>query len=104
MVVDSLLEALNSLNLFCIGYSDDVVIVVKNKFINIIFSIMTEGLGFIERLCNTESLSVNPQNRKSVNPQKTTMVVFTNKKTLIAENISFFMGTLSILGCFLTLR
>ena len=43
MNVDSLLEDLKSLNLFCIGYASVVVTVVRSKFINIVSSIMTEG-------------------------------------------------------------
>ena len=85
LVVDSLLENLNFLN-FCIGYANDVV-VVRNKFINTISSIMTEGLKCVERWCNTEGLSVNPQ--------KTTMVAFTNKRTPVVENIRFFNGALA---------
>ena len=82
LVVNSLLEDLKSLNSFCIGYAYDVVIIVRGRFINTISNIVTEGLRCVERGCNKEGLSVNPQ--------KTTMVAFTNKRTLIVENISFF--------------
>ena len=80
LVVNSLLEDLKSLNSFCIGYADDVVIIVRGRFINTISNIVTEGLRCVERGCNKEGLSVNPQ--------KTTMVAFTNKKTVV-ENIMF---------------
>ena len=40
---------------------------------------MTEGLRGIEKWCNTEGVSVNPQT--------TTMVACTNKKTYLIENI-----------------
>ena len=42
---------------------------------------MTEGLRCVKMWCNMESLSVNPQ--------KIRMVAFTNKKTLVVENIRF---------------
>ena len=41
----------------------------------------------MEKWCNTEGLSVNPQ--------KTTMIAFTNKKTLVVDNIRFFNRILS---------
>ena len=48
LAVDSLLETLKPLNLFCIDYANDVVIALRGMFINIISSIMTEGLGCVE--------------------------------------------------------
>ena len=42
LVDDLLLGNLKSFNLFCIGYVDDDIIVVKVKFKNTIFSIRTD--------------------------------------------------------------
>ena len=44
LVVDLILWDLKCLNLFCIRHADDFVIVVRRKFTNTFFSIMTEGL------------------------------------------------------------
>ena len=43
-VVNSLLENLKSLNLFCIGYGDNVVIVVRSKFISTISNIIRDSV------------------------------------------------------------
>ena len=62
LVVDSLLENRKSLNLFCIGYADDDVIMVRVKVIKNICNIITEGLMCAERWCNTEvSLLIHRQ-------------------------------------------
>ena len=64
LVIALLLEALKSLNLFCIGYADDVI-VVRGKFINTASSIMTKGLRCVERWCFIEGLSVNPRDSRT---------------------------------------
>ena len=62
---------------------------------------MIEGVRCVEMCCNIEVFSVNPQ--------KTTITAFTNKKTLV-NNIRFFNRVLSCsenvkyLGVFLTPR
>ena len=49
LAVDSLLKDLKSLNLLCIGYADDVLIMAIGKFIDTISSIITERLRCVER-------------------------------------------------------
>ena len=78
---------MKSLNLFCIWYADDVVIVVRGTFINTVCNIMNKGLSYAEKWHNIKGLSVNPQ--------KTTTIAITNMKTLVVDNIRFFNRMLS---------
>ena len=66
---------------------NDVVTAPKGKLINIIFSIITDELNCVEKWCNTEGLTVNPQ--------KITMILFAKKKTLIVKNRRFFNRVLT---------
>ena len=84
-----LFETFKFLTFFCILYAEDVIIVVRNKFIKTISSIMTDEFKCVDRWCNTEGLSVNSQ--------ETTMIAFTNNRTLVVENIRFFRR---VLDCF----
>ena len=82
LVVNSLLEALNSLSLFRIEHAYEDIIIVRGEFINSSSSFMTDRFNYAEVWCNTKSLSVSPE--------KNIIVAFTNKKILIVENIRFF--------------
>ena len=56
MVLGLLLEDLKSLNLFCIGYADNVVNVIRSKFINTISSIMTGRLRCVQKTLIAENI------------------------------------------------
>ena len=74
MVLDSLLNRLNSDNFSIVAYADNLVILQTGRFENILCERMQVALRSIEKWCEDHSLSVNPK--------KTEMVLFTRKRKL----------------------
>lgn len=74
LVVNSLLEELNSGPTYTVGYADDLVILVNGKFPGTVSGIMNEALRKVERWCQNHQLSINPG--------KTVVIPFTRKRTL----------------------
>lgn len=74
LVVDELLTNLTNRDITCQGYADDIVIMTKGKFESTLCDRTQEGLRLVERWCQTVGLRVNPS--------KTTMIPFTNKRKL----------------------
>lgn len=79
-----IVEASWELSLECVDYADDVVPMIKGKFEETLFDLFPKGLTVIEQWC----LSV----RLNLNPTKTTVVPFTQKRNPSA------MVTLSLNG------
>jgi ribonuclease HI len=81
-VVDSLLSGLSDRGVSCLGYADDVVIVVQGKFGSSVSDIMNDALRHVALWCEKEGLSVNPS--------KTCLVPFTRRRNLNLKDILFF--------------
>ncbi|KAI5753143.1 hypothetical protein M8J77_023972 [Diaphorina citri] len=89
LVVDSLLETLNSRGYYAQGYADDVVIVIRGKHLNTISELMRSALLEVEHWCGEVDLNFNPN--------KTSLILFTNKRnmeglvapTLFGKRLSF---------------
>lgn len=74
LVVDDLITRLNRASIYAQAYADDVAILIRGKFFNTLCELTNGALGIVERWCAENSLSVNPA--------KTVLVPFTNKRNL----------------------
>lgn len=72
LVMDELIAALEAEGFTVIGYADDLVIVCRGKFLNSLCESTQRALKIVERWCTKIGLSVNPS--------KTELVIFTNKR------------------------
>lgn len=84
LVVDDLLVELNSLGIFTQSYADDIVILISGKHISTCLELMQDALTRVERWCRKEELSVNPS--------KTVLLPFTNKRTIQIERCPQLFG------------
>ena len=83
LVVDSLLVKLNDSGLYTQGYADDICILIEGMFIPVICELMQRAVDITKDWCLHRELSVNPR--------KSTVVLFTNKKNikeLISPNLN----------------
>ncbi|KAL1448474.1 hypothetical protein WDU94_005530 [Cyamophila willieti] len=71
MVVDNLLNLLTTSGYEVIGYADDVVILIRGKYEEVISDLMQNALNQILSWCQTNGLNINPS--------KTTIVPFTRR-------------------------
>lgn len=74
LVVNSLLKELTQPGLTVVGYADDVTIFLQSKLIEPLYKRAQTSLNIVESWCNTNMLSVNPE--------KTSLVLFTKKRKL----------------------
>ncbi|KAI5754342.1 hypothetical protein M8J77_007902 [Diaphorina citri] len=74
MVVDELLNLLTSNGYEVIGYADDIVIIIRGKYEEVISDLMQNALNITARWCRSNGLSINPN--------KMTIVPFTRKRRL----------------------
>lgn len=74
ILVDDLLQNLSSADICCLGYADDLAIVVRGRFAGIISERTQLALNIVNNWCKKEHLSINAS--------KTQVVVFTNKRAL----------------------
>ena len=72
LVIDDLLQELNGDDIHTIGYADDIVITIAGTCPSTIHELMGRALGRTARWCTHRGLSINPT--------KTTVVAFHNKK------------------------
>lgn len=85
IVVDSLLESLNSQGYFTIGYADDLCVLIRGKFLSTVLEQTQNALKIVEAWCTEQRLSVNPQ--------KTEMMLFTRKRKLPEMRLPALFGT-----------
>jgi ribonuclease HI len=78
IIVDTLLDGLCEQGFQSIGFADDIVILVRGKFPRTLYGRMQSGLRMVENWCRDKGLSVNPK--------KTSLILFTRKRKL--ESIS----------------
>jgi hypothetical protein len=64
----------NDLGFRTFGYADDIVIIVQGKFADAVMEIMHEALNVVTKWAVKEGLSINPQ--------KTAIVPFTNRRKM----------------------
>ena len=72
LVVDDLINRLNSLGLYTQGHADDIVILSKSKLSDVVSDRMQAALNFVTLWCKDKGLSVNPT--------KTELVLFTRNR------------------------
>ena len=82
LVLDGLLHTLNEEGAYAQGYADDIAIIVTGKFTSTVKELMQKALGKVERWCRTHSLSVNPD--------KTEVVAFTNRRNVDLRGLTFY--------------
>ncbi|CAF4919851.1 unnamed protein product [Pieris macdunnoughi] len=74
LVVNELITELNADNLYTVGYADDIAILISGNFESTLCDLMRRAFKVIERWCNEYELSVNPS--------KTELILFTNRRVL----------------------
>ncbi|KAL1447090.1 hypothetical protein WDU94_000567 [Cyamophila willieti] len=74
LVVDELLDKLNNQGYYAQGYADDIVILIRGKYLSTISDVMQSALNIVENWCEEVNLRVNPN--------KTTLIPFTLKRNL----------------------
>lgn len=77
MVVDSLIRELNDNGMFSQSYADDILILLVGKHETILSDRMQQALTIVEKWCIEKELTVNPS--------KTSIILFTNKRKI--ENL-----------------
>ncbi|KAG7309924.1 hypothetical protein JYU34_004438 [Plutella xylostella] len=85
LVVDDLLRRLNSSGFYTVGYADDLTILISGKFENLHCSVMQAAMKIVEQWCR--------EYRLKVNPSKTELVLFTNKRKLNNMSLPTLFGT-----------
>jgi ribonuclease HI len=84
LVVDELLRILNEQGFYAQGYADDIVILIRGKHLVVCLELVQRALTIVEEWCSREGLTVNPA--------KTVMVPFTNKRIVLNENLPILLG------------
>ena len=74
LVVDELLDMLDNQGFTALGYADDIVLITKGKYEDTMCDIIHNGLKTINKWCEQVGLRINPS--------KTTLIPFTNKRKL----------------------
>ncbi len=74
LVIDEIITILNDLGQQTEGFSDDLAIVLRGKFIPTLCDILQSALNKISNWCTKNELSINPA--------KTKMIIFTNRKKI----------------------
>jgi ribonuclease HI len=84
LVVDSLLAKLNESAYYTQGYSDDGVILIVGKHLDVVCSLMQKAVQIVQMWCADRELSVNPA--------KTEMMLFTRRCNLDGWKAPLFYG------------
>lgn len=89
LVVNSLLQTLSDEGFEVIGFADDVAVLVRGRFLSTVFDRIQRALRIVERWCRDSGLSVNPS--------KTSIVLFTKKRKLeLGKTLLLFNKELSL--------
>ncbi|KAG5685144.1 hypothetical protein PVAND_014337 [Polypedilum vanderplanki] len=75
LIADDLLRELNNSRIPAIGYADDFTLVSRGKFIDTVYSRMSEALRIVKKFTERSGLSVNPS--------KIGLVLFTRKRKFV---------------------
>jgi Reverse transcriptase (RNA-dependent DNA polymerase) len=74
MVIDTLLRRLRDQGFWAQDFADDVVVLINGIFLNTVSELMQRALNLVQKWCEEVGLSVNPN--------KTTVVLFTQNRNL----------------------
>ncbi len=85
MVVNDLITTLNANHYYTIGYADDLTILISGRFAGTVFEVTQAALRIVEQWCDNYELSVNPT--------KTGLVLFTNRRSLDDYRLPTLFGT-----------
>ena len=85
MVVNDLITTLNANHYYTIGYADDLTILISGRFASTVFEVTQAALRIVEKWCDNYELSVNPT--------KTGLVLFTNRRSLDDYRLPTLFGT-----------
>lgn len=88
MTVDDLLTRLNEAGCIAIGYADDIAILISGAFEGILSQLMRRVFILVEKWCQDSGLSVNPE--------KTGLVLFTNKRKTLPFSAPTLFGELLV--------
>jgi hypothetical protein len=61
LVVDELIRGLNENGCYKLRYTDDIAILISEKFPNTISELFLKALGMVQQWCDRTQLSINPQ-------------------------------------------
>lgn len=84
MTVDDLLVRLNNEGYLSIACADDIAILISGAFEVVLSSLVNEAFRILEKWCNESGLSVNPV--------KTGLIFFTNKRKFLALSLPTLFG------------
>lgn len=84
LVVDDLLSLLNKNGLFTVGYADDLAIIINGKHLSVLGDLLNRAISMTLSWCRNKGLTV------SLN--KTTTVLFTNKRKIEGLNMPSIGG------------
>ena len=85
MVVNGLISTLNANYFFTVGYADDLAILITGNFANTICDLTQSALHIVDKWCKKYGLSVNPS--------KTELIMFTNRRALGDFKLPTLRGT-----------
>ena len=72
LVTDGLLNQLIKSGFRCIGYADDIVIIIEGKVLPTLSDLMQHAFSLVERWCRSNELAINPT--------KVDLALFTNRR------------------------
>jgi ribonuclease HI len=87
LVMDPLIKRLQEEGFIVIGYADDLTIIIKGKFITTVCDRANVATEIIERWCDETGLSVNPS--------KSSVMCFTNKRKVILKDVKLFNSNIA---------
>lgn len=74
ILIDGLINRMTNEGFYCLGYADDIAVVVKGRFASVVSERTQRAINIIQNWCVREKLNVNPK--------KTQIVPFTRKRAL----------------------
>lgn len=84
-MINDLITKLNTQRFFTVGYADDLSILISGHFASVACNLMNNAFKVVETWCTNFGLSVNPS--------KTELVMFTNKRNLGIYQLPFLFCT-----------
>ena len=85
MTVDDLLTKLNRTGCIAVGFADDIALLISGAFEEVLSQLMQRIFRLVEEWCEESGLSVNPE--------KTGLILFTNKRRILTLNTPKLFGT-----------
>ncbi|XP_055715172.1 uncharacterized protein LOC129809388 [Phlebotomus papatasi] len=89
LAVEELLVELNERKLYAVGYADDIAIVISGIDYSTVCNRMQQAYRIVEEWCNRSGLGVNPE--------KTNLVLFTNRRKVKIDRVPILYGKETII-------